>query len=400
MRLFTTIIVTLFMILMAKIPFVAADAETDIQEAEITMDTSDLEDVEKTITTAKDILANISKKEDVQFDNMLIDVIGGTYKSEGYLVPVQKEVFNLIKHNKLTPAVETQIKRAQERALRRKDNEWVKRAQNALDDIKQLAPEIGKYNRYLGKDGMEITLTNDIFQSRAEDVISKIREKKALLKYLDLYEDKLEYFLTGFAEKIYPDIKEGKKPVCINTYKIIIRDALMKINKMDTYGVEKDLREAVERFPKNDSLALLYSYILLINKSDPHNVDTGFHYLSRSFDRLETEKLAYNLVRVGLRIEKLQEGQILKIIDHVSHRKDTENLGKLNNMLLYLYIKNDDYDKAVDYIEELKSFHFDLSEISPVIKFIIFLKQGNYEMIATDVAPYDTEKQVEELITT
>ncbi len=30
--------------------------------------------------------------------------------------------------------------------------------------------------------------------------------------------------------------------------------------------------------------------------------------------------------------------------------------------------------------------------------FLIYLKQGNFEMISTEVAPYDTERQVEELI--
>ena len=161
-------------------------------------------------------------------------------------------------------------------------------------------------------------------------------------------------------------------------------------------SVEKKLRNAVEKYPEKDEVALLYSFILLINKSDSKKVELGYRHLKRAFDKLETEKLAYNLVRVGLRIGKLKEGQIMKIIDHVSHRQDTKTLGKLNNMLLYLYMKNGDFDKAVDYVEELKTFNFDLTKISPVIKFIIFLKQGSYEMIATDVAPYDTKKEVEE----
>lgn len=399
MRLLTTIMITLFITLIAKTTFVAGSAEKVINKSEEKVDTSDLEDVEKTIIIVKDILSSISRKIDEQFDNMLIDVIDGTYKSEGYLIPVQEEMLKLMNYkDKLTPSVEARIKRAQERALRRKDEEWVKSAQSALDDINQVMLEIEKYKRYIGEDG-KITLTNDIFQPKADEIISKIKGKTVLLKYLELYEDKLEYFLTGFAKEIYPDIKEGKKPFCITTYKIVIRDALMKINKMDTYSVEKDLREAVARFPKKDSLALLYSYILLINKSNPNSVDMGFHYLKQSFDRLETEILAYNLVRVGLRIGRINEGQILKIIDHVRHRKDMETLAKLSNMLLYFFIRNDDYSKAFDYIKDLKSLHFDLSKISPVIKFILFLKQGKYEKIATDVAPYDKKRQVEELIT-
>lgn len=382
--------------------YASTESEREIQEAETNVDTSDLEDVEKAITTAKDKLAKVLKKEDDQFDNLLIDVIGGTYKSEGYLDSIQKEAFGLVKHYnmKLTPLVEKKVKRAQERAKRRKDKEWVKRAQNSLNDIKQLKTEIEKYNQYLSKDGKKITLTNDIFQSRADETVSKVQGKAVMLKYLDLDEDKLEYFLTGYAEKIYPVIANGKKPhTAWSTYKNIVRDTLMKINKMDTFGVEKKLRNAVERYPDKDEVALLYSYVLLINKSDSKKMELGYRHLKRAFDKLETEKLAYNLVRVGLRIGKLKDGQILKIIDHVSHRKDSKTLGKLNNMLLYLYLKNGDFDKAVDYMDELKSFHFDLSKISPVIKFIIYLKQGNYEMIATDVEPYDAEKQVEELIT-
>lgn len=401
MRFLTTFLFLCLSVTLTANVYASSESEREIQEAEITMDTSDLEDVEKAITTAKDKLAKVSKKEDDQFDNLLLDVISGTYKSEGYLVSVQKEAFGLIKHYnmKLTPLIEKKVKRAQERAKRRKDNEWVKRAQNSLNDIKQLKTEIEKYNQYLSKDGKKITLTNDIFQSRADEIVSKVQGKAVMLKYLDLDEDKLEYFLTGYAEKIYPEIVNGKKPLSWSTYKNTIRDALIKIHKMDTYGVEKHLRIAVGKYPKKDAVALLYSYVLLINKSDSKKIELGYRHLDRAFDRLETEKLAYNLVRVGLRIGKLKEGQILKIIDHVSHRKDQKTLVKLNNMMLYFHLQNDDYDKAAEYMEELKALHFDLSKISPVIKFIIFLKQGNYEMIATDVAPYDTEKQVEELIT-
>lgn len=401
MRFLTTFLFLCLSVTLTANVYASTKSEREIQEAETNVDTSDLEDVEKAITTAKEKLAKVSKKEDDQFDNLLIDVIGGTYKSEGYLVSIQKEAFGLVKHYnmKLTPLVEKKVKRAQERAKRRKDKEWVKRAQNSLNDIKQLKTEIEKYNQYLSKDGKKITLTNDIFQSRADETVSKVQGKAVMLKYLDLDEDKLEYFLTGYAEKIYPVIVNGKKPLTWSTYKNTIRDALIKIHKMDTFGVEKHLRIAVEKYPKKDAVALLYSYILLINKSDSKKVELGYRHLNRAFDRLETEKLAYNLVRVGLRIGKIKEGQILKIIDHVSHRKDSKTLAKLNNMLLYFHLQNDDYDKAADYMEELKAFHFDLSKISPVIKFIIYLKQGNYEMIATDVEPYDAEKQVEELIT-
>ncbi|MCP5007139.1 MAG: hypothetical protein GY941_24830 [Planctomycetes bacterium] len=390
-----------FSFLLPVYAYADTEAETEIQEAEIIMDSSDLKDIENSITAAKDKLAIITRKEDKQFDKMLIDVLGGTYNGDAYLAPLHMDVFNFIKfvNTKLSATVEKKIQIAQKRAVRRKDKAWAKRAQNTLDDLSQFDPEIEKYSHYLSKDRKKITLTNDIFQSRAEEVFSKILNKTLLLKFLDINDDRVEYFLTGYAEKIYPGIMAGKKPHPWSTSKLIIRDALIKINIMDTFSTEKNLRAAVAKYPENDELALLYSYILLINKSDPKKVELGYKHLSRSFDRLETEKLAFNLVRVGLRIGKLQEGRILKIIDHVGHRNDVKTLAKLNNMLLYYYIQNDEFDKAVDYLEELKSNQFDLSEISPVMKFLIFLKQGNFEMISTDVAPYDTERQVEELIT-
>lgn len=401
MRFLTTFLLLCLSATLTANIYADTESQREIQEAEIKMDTSDLKDVKKAITVANKTLTKISKKEDTQFNKMLKDVIGGSYKSDKYLIPVQKKAFKLIKHynGKLPPSTEKKTQSALERAKRRKDDKWVKNAQDTLNNYRLLKSDIEKYSQYLSKDGKTLTLTNKIFQSRADETVSRAQEKSVLLKYLDLDEDKLKYFLTGYTEKIYPKIVKGEKPITWSTYKNTVRDALIKIHKMDTYGVEKQLRNAVEKYPEKDAVALLYSYILLINKSDSKRVELGYRHLNRAFDRLETEKLGYNLVRVGLRIGKLKEGQILKIIDHVSHRKDTKTLAKLNNMLLYFYLKNGDYDKAADYMEELESFHFDLTKISPAIKFILYLKQGNYELIATDVAPYDSEKQVKELIT-
>ena len=170
---------------------------------------------------------------------------------------------------------------------------------------------------------------------------------------------------------------------------------MIRIRDGETYDVEKDLREGAGKYNDSDSIILLYSYVLLINWHDTNSLRKGYDYLNQAYDNLETEQLAFNLVRVGLRMGVLQQERLLKIIDHVVHRKDYVIAGELGNMLLYTHVKKGDYAKADRYLKELKEESYDLSKhFSPATKSLIYLKQCKFEAIAGDVAKYDREKQV------
>lgn len=388
---------------------VVVNAQSGIENAEIKIDTSELEDFENNVKTLTGKLSKLEGVIDFYFNLMMTDVTTGAFSEHGYLASIKKPMADVFKFfdAKLSPSAISKIKRAQDRALRRNDTKWAKRAQAALDDAEKLLNEVEKCSMFRSEDKKDVILTYDIYKSRADEIVKYVAEMGKLIKHLEIDEERLDFFLTGYSATIYPKILKGKKPRAIGKKKKIIRNSLMMIHNKDTFNAEKGLKNGTDKYPDNMEIALLYSYILLINKSDINSVEKGYRYLNEAFERLQTEKLAYNLVRVGLRIERIKEGQILKIIDHVQYRNDMETLGKLNDMLLYMYIKKHSYDEnqnllvdgyamASDYFKELEEEDFEIAHISPILKFIIYLNQSNYEAIANDAAVNDNDKLVKD----
>jgi hypothetical protein len=364
----------------------------------VRMDKINLTIVENNIEDALNKLDSVERIIDMQFEKMMNDIISGTYDEEAYFMALEGSMLDILEFNeeKFASATLEKVRKILDKDANSENGD---RAQAALGEILQIEIEIEKYTPYWNKEeGM--VLTTDIFKSRTGRFVSKILKKPKFLEdMIHLEENKLEFFLAGPAEKMWPKIKKGKKPFCVSSYKMALRDALIMIRDGKTYDVEKDLRKASKRFKKKDTIKLLYAYVLLINWENKNTLKKGYEFLKDAYDNLETEKLAYNMVRVGLRLEELQEDRLQKIIAHVQHKGDLKVLGELNDVRTYMYIEKDEYDKAYDYfINELRERQKGVwKHVSPVFKFIVFLKQGEYRMIATDVAPYDTHYQVKTL---
>lgn len=400
MRIRTILFMGCFLLAAGKASFAAEEleAEQKIAAAEAEVDMTELDSIEQRVAEVIEETRKIEGFVDTKFTELMNDVTSGVYNKDGYLAAIEKPIHTILGAHDTTvsPAAIQKVQRIQDRAKLNGDDTVAKRAQKVLDDAELLKYDLEKYECYRNKEKNNVSLTNTLFQSRVDAVISKINENtKALDRIVRIEENKLEYFLVDDAKKMYPKIQKGEKPACVSTKKKIIRDALIRIRDGETYDVEKDLREGAGKYNDSDSIILLYSYVLLINWHDTNSLKKGYDYLSQAYDNLETEQLAFNLVRVGLRMGVHQQERLLKIIDHVVHRKDYVIAGELGNMLLYTHIKKGDYAKADRYLKELKEESYDLSKhFSPVIKSLIYLKQCKFEAIAGDVAKYDREKQV------
>jgi hypothetical protein len=381
-----------------------SNRKDDLGKAEFKRHQSELTEIEEKINGIKERLAKLEELTVGQFEVMITDVVSGSYNEGKYisklLKPVQDTLDYYKKKGLLSARKNAQrIKKRWSGLSSAKYDEIVRRSQRAEDSCIEIELKVKRYSGYWDQKEEKLLLNEDIFQSYADEIVSKILEKpKYLDDFISLEENRLEFFLAGPAEKMWPKIKQGKKPFCVSTYKITLRDALIMINEGKTYDVEKDLRKADKKYSKKDPIKLLYAYVLLINWHDRNSMEKGYKYLKQAYDNLETEKLAYNLVRVGLRLEKLDEGKLYKIIDHVKYRDDKETLGELSNILLYTYLKRGAYVEADSFLKGLRENQHKLSrQISSVYKFIVFLKQGKYGLIATDVVPYDNNNEVETL---
>ena len=378
--------------------------KSDLDKAEFKRHQSELTEIEEKIKGVEERLVKVEELTAEQFEVLMVDIISGSYDEGKYVSGLLKPVQATLDYynNSLISSALKNAQRIKERwsgLSSSKYDEIAGRSQRVMDTGIEIELKIKRYSGYWDQKEEKLLLNEDIFQSYADEIVSKILEKpKYLDDFISLEENRLEFFLAGPAEKMWPKIKQGKKPFCVSTYKITLRDALIMINEGKTYDVEKDLRKADKKFSKKDPIKLLYAYVLLINWHDRNSMEKGYKYLKQAYDNLETEKLAYNLVRVGLRLEKLDEGKLYKIIDHVKYRDDKETLGELSDILLYTYLKRGAYVEADSFLKGLRENQHKLSrQISSVYKFIVFLKQGKYGLIATDVVPYDNNNEVETL---
>ena len=419
MKIRTLLIIGCLAVLLSVILLVPAKASGEVSVEDI--DTSNMDVDNEVLRTIERKLEKINKwRSDIevntekQFKQMMDDITSGEYKGDEYSSQLGKALSGAInyyeKNFPVTTLKQVQIiNRRVERVIKESGERIDKhklapRSKNALDDLEGLSSEIDEYKKYWDSEEKKAVPDETLFLSRTEEVAAKMLTDPKLFKALEekLNENKIEYFLTKPSDKMWARINEGKKPTNIvsSTYKRTLGKALTKIKNGKTYDVEKDLRDAREKYSDKDSISLLYAYILLINWHDRSTMEKGYDFLRQSYDNLETEKLAFNLVRVGLRLGRLDEGKLYKIMDHMQFKDDLATVGELNDMLLYSHLKKEEYDKAYKYLNDLSENQARvLKYMSPKFKFVILLKKGKYGMIAKDVASYDSEKkrQVKEL---
>ncbi len=357
----------------------------------------------RSINNVNDKLSETENLVKAQFEMMMSDVISGRFDREGYLRPIAGHVQDTIEsyEKEFNPALMEKINKIIDKAADSGDTDLERDADKALKEIGRLAGDIEKYIPFWNREEGKVAMTEDVFSPCAESVVSKIFNKpKYIEDLINLEENKLDYFLVGHAVKMWPKIKKGKKLYPWSSYKIVLRDALIMIRDGKTYDVEKVLSDAKKRFKRSgkqvDTLNLLYSYVLLINWHDKKGVKEGYEYLRKSWAKHKTADLAFVMIRAGLRLGELQEKELKKIIVNAPGG-DLVTLGAMNDLLVYMYIKEDDYDEAFDWlINELRERQRGVwKHVSPVFKFIVLLQQREFQMIATDMK--DRKGQVKSL---
>jgi hypothetical protein len=417
MRIWTLLSIGCLVVALSVIPLTvvveASDKSVDvIDSSNMDVDNEVLKTIEEKLMKINKLRGDIDVNTEKQFKQMMDDITSGEYKGDEYFSQLGEALSWAInyydKEFPVTISKQIQIiNRRIERIIKKSGkgidkHKLAKRSKDAIKDLERLSSEIDEYKKYWNSEEKKVIPDNTLFLSRTEGIVSKMLADPKLFKALEekINENKIEYFLTKPTDTMWAKINEGKKPTSFLSalYKKELGKALIKIKNSKTFDVEKDLREARDEYSDKDSISLLYAYVLLINWHDKGSMEKGYNFLKQAYDNLETEKLAFNLVRVGLRLGTLDEGKLYKIMDHVKFKGDLVTVGELNDMLLYSHLKKEEYDKAYNYLTDEEQARA-LEYMSPTFKFVIYLMNGKYGLIAKEVASYDSGKkrQIEEL---
>jgi pentatricopeptide repeat protein len=114
------------------------------------------------------------------------------------------------------------------------------------------------------------------------------------------------------------------------------------------------------------------------------SVEKGYVELEKAFDKLHTERLAYNIVRVGARLNRLDVPRLMKLIDHASFRDDSAGLDNLYNLAMHQFVKHNRLDQAVALYDRLLKEKRTQS-LAPIFSFLVLMHTGEYERIQGEV---------------
>jgi len=283
MRIWTILLIGCLAVSLSVIALVAVEASDksveEINSSNIDVDNEVLKSIEEKLKEINKWRSDIEVNTNKQFKQMMDDITSGEYKGDEYFSQLGEALSGTINYyDKEFPVTKSKqvqiINRRIERIIKESGksidkHNLAKRSKDALNDLESLSSEINEYKKYWNSAEKKAVPDETLFLSRTEEVVSKMLADPKLFKALEekLNENKIEYFLTKPSDKMWMKIKKGKKPTGIfsSTYKIALGKALTKIDNGKTYDVEKDLREAREKYSDKDSISLLYAYILLIN---------------------------------------------------------------------------------------------------------------------------------------
>lgn len=365
------------------------------------LDRLTLDDFAQSLKKTRTRLDELHEQAAKQFDQLIANALReGLGDSQQYLKPLEDRTklilgeFDAKLSNSQSEALNRAVIRARDRGDKGFENEVTK----AINARGELRAEVDGLRRAYAvpPGGKEAQLNLAIFEPLARELADRIAREGQLLKSIHLDRDTVEDFLTDNTRGMWEKVKKGKSGS--NLFSSLERKKIDEIMQMiaqkRTFDCEKVLREAMQRYPESPDVHLLYAYILLINESNPRATDEGFTFLVEAYNKLQTERLAYNVVRVGARLKRMDREMLMKLTDHVKYRDDSEGLGNLYNLALYRFIQMEDFEGAITLYEKLVQSDR-AKRLAPPLAMIVLLRVGKYERIAKEVQA----KSVSELLT-
>jgi hypothetical protein len=191
-------------------------------------------------------------------------------------------------------------------------------------------------------------------------------------------EDRLEDFLTGTSRSTLNKIRAGRSGhngIFSTTKQRLIANTLARLDDGRTFDVRKPLREGCARYPTDATLALLNAYVLLIEEGNTVSQEDAYDYLRKTYDVLETEAIAYNLIRVGTRLNRLDRQLLTDLVDHARHSGD--GVSDLAELAIYALIKDSDYEGGLAIYHKLSKSQ--RADILPSLRLTILVASGEFE---------------------
>jgi len=365
---------------------------TSADESEHRVDELKLKQFQRSVNIIEIRRAELDEAMDTQFDKLVTDTLGGGIQDdEVYVEPVANLAKRILEEfdGQLNDSMVTRLRNT----LARQDSEFARRANAVIVERDRIAADLIEPIRASytepKDDKTPAKLTLKVFQTRADALVGELIANGELLKQINMDRDHMEDFLAETSRRIWANVDKGKRRAYLPgshkaTLQKIMRDYLKKHKFFDA---EEPLRRACDKFGKRDkdsSLHLLYSFVLLINKSNPVSVEQGYVELEKAFDKLHTERLAYNIVRVGARLNRLDVPRLMKLIDHASFRDDSAGLDNLYNLAMHQFVKHNHLDQAVALYDRLLKEKRTQS-LAPIFSFLVLMHTGEYERIQGEV---------------
>lgn len=335
---------------------------------------------------------------DTQFEKLINDSLQDSLQKPAvYLQPVQRAAQPLLNAFQLDLS-DNQVKLVQA-SFGRQDDAYKERATRLIDERQKIyqqviAPLQASYQNE--SDGGEQQMTLAVFQPAADAMVEKLKSGDSLMRQVRIDKDKLEYFLNRESRQIWNDVLEGGDGVHLFSARYkkrmsqIMQDHLVEENY---FNAERPLKEALQDYEDDDtyySLHLLYAFVKLINESNPDAVNEGYTILQEAYESDKREldrdrdRIAFNYLRVGTRLGRIDEDTFLKLLDHVKFIEDDDALIDLYNLAMARYIKQDMWQEASDLYAKAQEKGLQ-DQLPDAFIAMVLLKEGNFRELGDQV---------------